>query len=584
MNLLLAAKPPELDGFRRSPLALPDAHAVAQALRGTDYAQSVQWTAEEILAHKFPLLGLRIETGEEIRWRRDYVNQIETEPLYFRRVPYLDFGIAGDHKIIWELNRHQHLVVLAQAYLFTGGEEYATEIFRQIESWLQQNPFQRGINWASALEVAFRALSWIWVYHFIGANMPEAFARKFLTGLYRHGLHLAENLSTYFSPNTHLLGEAVALHALGSLFPNFPHAREWRERGFSIVEKQLEFQVQKDGSHFEQSSYYHVYALDLFVFSYLIAQRPPLWNSVLIKMADYLHWLLGPSGRITYWGDDDGGRLFHPYGDRSQFGRATLTTCGILFNREEWIGTSEDLAEQASWWLGAGSLETSVGIRRVPTGSRVFEQSGLAFLQAGDLFLQMDCGGFGFGGAGHSHSDTLSITLQLAGQYVLVDPGTFTYVGDAAERIWFRGSAAHNTVRIDGLDQGPQSGPFRWSAKPEANLTEWKPEEGTIVATCRYAGFLHRRSVRLHSGGLAVLDEIEGPPGDHVCEQIWQLGPAAQHVSFVFSNDPVWRASKVSPAFGLKQPAESLLVTVKDKLPLAFEMRLTINETASLDR
>src|SRR5581483_7988007 len=113
----------------------------------------------------------------------------------------------------------------------------------------------------------------IWIYHFVGAEMPEVFRRKFLTGLYRHGLHLAENLSIYFSPNTHLLGEAVALQALGTLFPQFPHAHKWRECGRALVEAQLEFQVQQDGSHFEQSSYYHIYALDLFIFSYLLAAR-----------------------------------------------------------------------------------------------------------------------------------------------------------------------------------------------------------------------------------------------------------------------------------------------------------------------
>src|SRR4029077_19244415 len=132
---------------------------------------------------------------------------------YFRLIPYLDFARAGDHKIIWELNRHQHLTTLAQACLLSGRDEYFDEIIRQWESWVIANPYQRGINWASALEVAFRALSWIWVYHLVGPQMEADFRRRFLNELYRHGLHIERNLSFYFSPNTHLLGEAVALHA-----------------------------------------------------------------------------------------------------------------------------------------------------------------------------------------------------------------------------------------------------------------------------------------------------------------------------------------------------------------------------------
>lgn len=574
-------RPPELAAFQHSSLALPNPQATVEALRGTNYSRSVVTIADEVLNHKFPLLGLTLDTGQDIRWRRDYLHNIETEPLYFRRVPYLDFARVGDHKIIWELNRHQHLVLLAQAYLFTRTAEYKAEIFRQLESWWQQNPFQRGINWASALEVAFRALSWIWIYHFVGEEMSDAFRRTFLTALYRHGVHLSENLSIYFSPNTHLLGEAVALHALGKLFPRFPHAETWRERGRSIVEAQLRFQVHEDGSHFEQSSYYHVYALDLFLFSYLLAGRPQPWNAVLMKMADYVHWLLGPTRSITFWGDDDGGRTFHPFGHRAQFGRATLTTCGILFNRQEWIGTEEDIAEQCAWWVGADTLQLPKTSRSAPTTPRIFKQSGLAFLQAGDLFLQMDCGAFGYGGAGHSHSDALSITLQLAGEFVFMDPGTFTYVANADQRAWFRGSPAHNTVRIDGIDQGTQMGPFRWSTKPEVNLLEWRPEEGKIVATCGYAGFLHRRTVQLDSRSLNVIDEIEGPPGQHLLEQIWQLGAAADRVRLTFSNDPIWNASKFSPAYGEKLAGESLIVSLRTALPATLSIRLSLMETVS---
>ncbi|MBV8898437.1 MAG: alginate lyase family protein [Acidobacteriaceae bacterium] len=578
MNVLLAIRPPKLAALPHSTLALSDAQTTVDAVRGTDYARSVVEIANEILQHNSPLLGLTLETGPEIRWRRDYSHNIETEPVYFRRIPYLDFARVGDHKLIWELNRHQHLVLLAQAYLFTRDPQYRDEIFSQLDSWLEQNPFQRGMNWASALEVAFRTLSWIWVYHFIGAEMPDAFRHRFLTALYQHGAHLSENLSIYFSPNTHLLGEAVALHALGALFRHFPHARTWRERGRSIVEAQLHFQVQEDGSHFEQSSYYHVYALDLFLFSYLLADRPQHWNSVLMKMAEYLHWLLGPNGRITFRGDDDGGRTFHPYGDRAQFGRATLATCGILFNRQEWIGTQEDIAQQAAWWLGAEALHVAMASRSAPTGSRLFEQSGLTFLQSGDLFLQMDCGGFGYGGAGHSHSDSLSITLQLAGEFVFIDPGTFTYVADPAERAWFRGSRAHNTVRIDRLDQGTPAGPFRWSTKPDVKLLEWQPQQGKIVASCRYAEFLHRRTIQLDSRRLEITDEIEGPPGPHLLEQIWQLGTAAHRVRLTFSVDPVWQRSQFSPAYGQKLPGESLIISLTSALPARLAMRLTLME------
>lgn len=308
-NIRLLALPPSLP--KNTPLGklpLPDGSSVAQALRGTSYAAEVERLAEELLAHRFPLLGIALDTGPDIEWRRDYVHSRLTEARYFRFIPYLDFAQAGDHKNIWELSRHQHLVLLAQAFLLTGRKQYRDEIVSQLESWWLQNPFLKGINWASALEVAFRAISWLWLDHLLGAQLGVDVRDRLQKNLYRHGLYLEHNLSTYFSPNTHLLGEGVALHALGLKFP----ASHWRDLGQRIVYEELDRQVRADGSHFEQSTYYHVYAVDFFQFHYILAGRPVPFRDRLRAMARFLSAVNGPDGELSFLGDDDGGRLFHP--------------------------------------------------------------------------------------------------------------------------------------------------------------------------------------------------------------------------------------------------------------------------------
>ena len=398
--------------------------------------------------------------------------------------------------------------------------------------------------------------------------MPTSLKARFLTSLYQHGRHLAENLSVYFSPNTHLLGEGVALHALGVLFKEFPDSAAWIRRGSEVVERQLSFQVKPDGSHFEQSTYYHVYAVDLFVFYYLLAGRPKHVKPVLSRMADYLDWLLGTARRIAFFGDDDGGRLFHPFGDRDKFGLATLTTCGILFNNERWIGSQEEISEQAAWWLGPESLKRA-STQQPPSGSRAFADSGSVFLQSSDLYVQFDAGPFGWGGAGHSHADTLSLVAWLRGEPLLLDPGTFTYMGDPGQRDAFRGTASHNTVCIDGLNQAQTAGPFRWAQKPEVKLNAFKaiPQAGLADAICIYNGITHRRRVLLTDSRLLVLDEIEGPAGDHECRQLWQLGTAASQVHFSFSAPAAVQASEISPAYGLKCPSKTFVISASGKLP-----------------
>ncbi len=224
-NLALLARPPKLPKGANPVAPLPDPDPVVNALRSTSTAAATAAWADQILLHRFPLLGLEIDTGPEIRWRRDYINDKESAAEYFRKIPYLNAALVGDHKNIWELNRHQHLVLLAQAYRLTERRPYLDEIGTQLDSWFQANPFQRGINWTSALEVAFRSLSWMWVDHLAGEFLGGERRGRLREGLYRHAFHLEENLSVYFSPNTHLLGEAVALHALGVMFRGIARGR-----------------------------------------------------------------------------------------------------------------------------------------------------------------------------------------------------------------------------------------------------------------------------------------------------------------------------------------------------------------------
>src|SRR5258708_28293417 len=132
------------------------------------------------MAPRFLQRGQPGTTALDIDWPGDYPNAKPWPLRYMRGVLYLDFDAVGDHKNIWELNRHQHLVLLAQAFLLTRKREYLVELIEQLKSWLGANPFMRGINWTSALEVAFRALSWIWIWHLVSNEMEPDFRKIFL--------------------------------------------------------------------------------------------------------------------------------------------------------------------------------------------------------------------------------------------------------------------------------------------------------------------------------------------------------------------------------------------------------------------
>ena len=161
-------------------------------------------------------------------------------------------------------------MALTQARLFTGQQAYLDEVERQLRDWIEKNPYARGMQWVSALEVAFRFLSWLWVWHLAGSELSSVCRHKLVEAMWRHCVFFERNLSVYFSPSTHLLGEAVALHALGRLFPGLPHAARWRELGRRVTREEMDHQIRDAGPPFAQSWCYHVYACDFSLFHALL--------------------------------------------------------------------------------------------------------------------------------------------------------------------------------------------------------------------------------------------------------------------------------------------------------------------------
>lgn len=575
-NAIQFAFPPRLSSpIETSPLPLPDAIQISAELRQTAFAAKVLAMADDILSGDLPVFGTKLSTGPDIDWRKDYVRQVSTSKKYFRFIPYLDANLSGDHKNIWELSRHQHLVLLAQAYRFANRRSYIDEIETQLSSWWSQNPFNRGINWTSALEVAFRAVSWLWVDHLIGPNLSTSIRDQLLGSLFQHAKHLQNNLSIYFSPNTHLLGEAVVLHALGLFFSPLEEARGWCDTARHIVDEQIQKQVRDDGGHFEQSTYYHVYALDMFLFhAALVRDITYAYRSRLRAMATFLTATMGPERNLPFLGDDDGGRWFHPYGERALFGRATLATCATVLRDADLPFDNEDLFSQASWWLGVTEARQENPARK----STIFPQTGIAVLESDTIHAIFDFGPFGPGGAGHSHSDTLNLVLSFNRKHILVDSGTFTYVGDPQWRNVFRGTSAHNTIKINDRDQAIPSGPFRWSEKPDVSLIDWSTDESIddITGQCKYGGFTHRRRIHFRKPSLLlILDTVTGPAGEHLLDQTWHLASADSCNFMAFGSSVIQEPTWHSRTFGHKEPAVRLSVKRRTTLPAHFATLIT---------
>ena len=146
------------------PLGAARLHDLAGAI-GRDFPGAradASTRADAVTRGRYDVLGFKgLELGPLPDWHRDGVSDRRSPLLFWSAVPYLD-SLAGDHKVIWELNRHQHWLVLGRAHALTGDRRYYDLFTSQLASWLAANPPLLGTNWASMLELGFRSLSWLW--------------------------------------------------------------------------------------------------------------------------------------------------------------------------------------------------------------------------------------------------------------------------------------------------------------------------------------------------------------------------------------------------------------------------------------
>jgi hypothetical protein len=567
--------------------------------------------AEGILRHRFDLLGYEnLNYGNPIDWHLDAVHGRRAPRKIFHKMQYLNFAEVGDSKVTWELNRHQHLVTLAKAHRLTGNSRYADEILLQWRQWQTDNPYPIGINWASSLEASFRSLSWLWTYHLLkGSPGPPDFRDEWLRGLGLHGRHIERYLSTYFSPNTHLLGEGVGLFFLGVLCPELVEAERWKALGWEIVVREADRQVQADGFHFEQSTYYHVYALDFFLHSAILASAnnipiPKSLEDTLERMLTALS-LLGRAGSPPQFGDDDGGRLFDPRRNRSQHLLDPLATGAILFHRGDYKSAAAGLPEETIWLLGSEGVRRWDNLEATPAtmDSAALPAAGFYLLTppqpATQLALQ--AGPQGTQSGGHGHAGALSVCLQSQGRSLLIDPGTFEYVGEGGNRDLFRSTAMHNTLRVDGANQAETGAPFSWKRLTQSRAEQWIQGKSFDLVVASHDGYQRlippvtprRWVVSLKNGVYLVRDVVEGQ-GKHQLDISWHLGQdlqligpnvfrakgAPQGLALLPAQGHGWaeevRQEACSPVYGQKAPMTVVNFGTIATVPAEFATLLVV--------
>ena len=496
-------------------------------------------SAEKAIAGRFDLLGFTdLDFGRPVDWRLNPLTRDLAPLVHWSKIdPVTPIG-KGDLKVFWEVQRTMHFVALGQAYWLTGDQRYAEAFVDQASSWIRANPAGMGVGWAASLDVSFRAIQWLWALSLCADSraVTREFVARLLKSLIAHGRHIEKYLSSYFSPNTHLTGEALGLFYLGVALPELRRAEGWRKTGLRILLEQLPKHIRSDGVYFEQASYYHRYTADFY--THLVAiihfnganrangangtdgtnggalsreEERMLWRK-LEAAFDHLMWIGRPDGSWPLFGDDDGGRLIKLAPRPSNDFRDTLAAGAAIFKRGDWKHVAGDTPAEMLWLLGPEGVACYDRLEAPPPRetSRAFETSGYFVMRDGwrrdSSFALIDCGRHGSeAGPGHAHSDALAIELAVRGVTWLVDPATYVYGSDVEARDWFRSTQAHNTATVDGEDQSAPSAPFAWETSANCSLGEFEDLGACVVFEGSHDGYRRLSDPVTHTRSVVML-------------------------------------------------------------------------------
>jgi len=532
---------------QRFPLSPANRWSLLPAVRDRfpDAASDARARADKIVSGQYDLLGYRgltfkaaAHTPTAIDWQCDPVHGRRAPQRFWSRVPYLD-PACGDHKIIWELNRHQHWLTLGRAYWLTGDARYRDRCVLELTSWLDANPPLTGINWASMLELGFRSLSWLWMLAFFANDVSRdesPWIVDLLLALDRQLTHVERNLSYYFSPNTHLLGEALALYVAGRSLPEFRRSAQREALGRRILLAEIGRQIAPDGGHCELSTHYQRYTLDFYLFALILARvtddpAAADFESAVARLACATRLLADDQGRLPHLGDDDGGVLFPIAGRAPDDVRDSLAVAAALLERPDLeIGPAP---EEAYWLLASPGFvlppRHSLAKRPRERRSGALADTGYYVSRStrGD-HLVVDGGAHGYLNGGHAHADALSLSLTVAGIPFLVDPGTGCYTVDASLRDRMRSSHLHNTLVIDGRSQSITRGPFSWARTANSHVRRWRTHEAFDYFEGEHDGYApleHRRHILMLRDDLLVVADLVRGPGHHTAAVHWHVDP-----------------------------------------------------------
>jgi len=564
--------------------------------------------ADQTLDHKFNYLGSDLTKVDPIDWHTDFKSGFTwPKGKFYKKYIAVDLNNDADVKVPWELNRCHHLLWLGEAYLLTKDEKYADEVLFQIEHWIEENPLMYSINWACAMDVAIRAVNWMYAVNMIVASssLTDEFAKKMIKSLFEHGWFIYNNLEKGFPYSAnHYASDITGLLFLSQFFIESSFGKKWWDFSKTEYFSEIRNQLLLSGVHFERSISYHRLMAELFFYPYLMMKRvneniPIDIHERVRLMIEFIAYYTKPNGLSPMIGDSDNGRLL-PFENNVFNDHRYLLGVYSKIHHSNFSYKFKIHCLIDSFFLLAGLNYKENNNKQLSKLllSKTFQDAGFAILRSNDTYLFFnnselsrypDSPSKVYGT--HTHCDLLSFEFSLGEQDIIIDPGTFVYTSSPVDRNNFRSTKKHNTIVIDNIEQYDLLSNNMFTVSGEVYLgqivhqlfDEYEECEGSYKKILSEYSFIrHNRRIRLSSNSnqMIIYDYVKYE-GTHELAMYFHLAPSVKAINEynhikLFLNTvyiatiylPINEGAKIeilndtiSPSYGVIQKSETIKYT-----------------------
>ena len=474
---------------------------------------------------------------------------------------HMDWECTGMPKL-WRYNLHYFDYILASG----TSDETADQL---INSWIDRNPQGKDDAW-EPYTVSLRIVNWIKYFLLDRQNRVDG---KWVNSLFEQAHWLSFNMENHILAN-HYIKNGLALLYSGFFFGG-EHSKEWWRKGLDILVEQGEEQFLSDGGHYERSFMYHSIVVEDFLDALNLLQSSPG-----VTGSDVTERIRLTAIRGLQFLDD----LLYPDGEIALFNDAAFSIAPSP-------GRLLDYGSRLAGYSRAERDDLEL-IRK--------EDCGYYGYRTPDEMLLIDCGPIGPDyQPGHAHCDTLSYELFIDGQRLIVDSGVHDYeVGEM--RDYVRSTAAHNTVRVDEVEQSEVWGAFRVARRAYPREADIHVEAGQIVFSGAHDGYqrlqgrvLHHRTITCKRGGPWVFEDRLLGRGNHLVESFIHIHPdfevegrdsefhvrnkEGRTIALIDIQSPCdvdLEQGNYCPEFGVKTPNRVLVLRRSTELPATLMYRV----------